>query len=117
MPATRVLISACAAIRGSGGDVAGGTASAQSDAIKAMRSDILHLPSPVQRWSRRGPAATGRQGDWRRALWLAAAAIALGAGGCGTTATYRAVRPNETILAAAAGLRVEVGRLFLTDDT
>ena len=45
------------------------------------------------------------------------AAIALGGGGCGTTATYRAVRPNEAVAVVAGGLRVDVGRLFLTDET
>jgi hypothetical protein len=81
-----------------------------------MRSDILHLPSPLQRWSRQGPAATGGLGGWAKSLWLVAA-IALAATGCGTTATYRALRPNETVTAAAGGLRVDAARLFLTDDT
>jgi hypothetical protein len=37
------------------------------------------------------------------------------AAGCG--ASYRAVRPTETIAAAAGDLRVDVQRVFLTDDT
>jgi hypothetical protein len=53
-------------------------------------------------------------GEWLTALWLAAV-IALDLTGCG--ATYRAVRPSEPIATTAGGLRVDVQRLFLTDDT
>jgi hypothetical protein len=42
-------------------------------------------------------------------------ALALVVGGCG--ATYRQVRPNEPIGAAAGSLRVDVQRVFLTDAT
>src|SRR5580698_2943097 len=114
MPATKVLISACAPIRGSGGGAAAGVASKKSDPINAMSSDIPHPPSPLLRWSRRGPAATGRLGEWLMALWLAAA-IALDLTGCG--ATYRAVRPSEPVATTAGDLRVDVQRLFLTEDT
>jgi hypothetical protein len=44
------------------------------------------------------------------------AALAFGAAACGS-ATYRPLRPNEPITSAAGGLRVDVGRIFLTDDT
>ncbi|HEX3902668.1 MAG TPA: hypothetical protein VH853_07440 [Polyangia bacterium] len=42
-------------------------------------------------------------------------AVALGAAAC--SASWRQVRPTEPIEAAAAGLRVDVQRVFLTDDT
>ena len=42
-------------------------------------------------------------------------AIALGVASCG--ASWREVRPTEPVEARAAGLRIDVQRLFLTDDT
>jgi hypothetical protein len=91
----------------------GGLASAQSDDIKAMISHIPHPPSRVEIWSRRGPAATGHLREWRTIFWFA---LTLAVAGCGA-ATYREVRPSEPVGAAAGGLRVDVQRVFLTDDT
>ena len=93
----------------------GGAATAQSDDIKAMISHIPHPPSRPSRkesWSRRGPAATGHLREWRTTVWLA---LTLVVAGCG--ATYREVRPSEPIGAAGGDLRVDVQRVFLTDDT
>ncbi len=95
----------------------GDAASAQSDDIKAMISHIPHRPSRPspswkKSWSRTGPAATGHLRDWRTTVWLA---LTLVVAGCG--ATYREVRPSEPIGAAAGSLRVDVQRVFLTDDT
>jgi hypothetical protein len=67
----------------------------------------------VEIWSRSDPAATGHLRDWRTLFRLA---LTLLVAGCGA-ATYREVRPNEPIGAAAANLRVDVQRVFLTDDT
>jgi hypothetical protein len=77
-----------------------------------MINHIPHRPSRVERWSRPGPAATGPLRQWRRAFGLA---LALVVAGCATT--YRQVRPTESIEAAAGGLRVDVQRVFLTDET
>lgn len=52
----------------------------------------------------------------RSALTALAAALALGATSCGA-ATYREVHLTEPVAAAAGRLDVQVGRLFLTDDT
>jgi len=112
MSATSFLTFARAPIRGSGRGAAGGAATAQSDDIKTMISHIPHRPSRVERWSRRGPAATGLLRQWRAGFWLA---LTLVVGGCG--ATYRQVRPTEPIEAAAGSLRVDVQRVFLTDAT
>ena len=93
----------------------GGAAIAQSDDIKAM---INHIPQPPSRpyrkesWSRRAPAATGHLREWRTIVWLA---LTLVVAGC--SATYREVRPSEPIAAAGGNLRVDVKRVFLTDDT
>src|SRR5580692_8618256 len=112
MPATSVLTCPRASTRGSGGGALGGAAIAQSDDIKAMSSHIPHRPSRVESWSFRGPAATGRVREWRTTLWLA---LTLLAAGCGVT--YREVRPTEAVEAAAGNLRVDVQRVFLTNDT
>jgi hypothetical protein len=77
-----------------------------------MISHIPHRPSRVEIWSRPAPAATGPLRDWRTLLWLALAAVVAGCG-----ATYRQVRPTEPIGGAAGSLRVDVQRVFLTDDT
>ena len=90
----------------------GGAASAQSDDIKAMSSHIQHRPSQVESWSRRGPAATGHLREWRTGFWVA---LTLVVAGCG--ATYRQLRPSEPVEAAGGNLRVDVQRVFLTDDT
>jgi hypothetical protein len=50
--------------------------------------------------------------EWRTTLWLA---LTLLAAGCGVT--YREVRPTEAVEAAAGNLRVDVQRVFLTNDT
>ena len=90
----------------------GDAATAQSDDIKAMSSHIPHRPSRIKRWSRPGPAATGRLREWRTTFYLA---LTLVTAGCG--ATYREVRPSEAVDAVAGNLRVDVQRVFLTDET
>ena len=117
MSPTSVLIFARASTRGSGGCGAvgdgGAVASAPNDNIKAMSSHIPHRPSQLQSWSRRDPAATGHLRERRTTFWLA---LTLAVAGCGA-ASYREVRPSEPIGAAARDLRVDVHRVFLTDET
>jgi len=87
----------------------------QNDAIKEMSSHIPPFPFRVERWSRRGPAATGLGRRCRSAAALVWA-LALAGPACGGV-TYRQVRPNESLAAASGGLRVAAQRVYLTDDT
>ena len=77
-----------------------------------MSNHIPHPTSRVESWSRPGPAATGHRREWRATSWLA---LTLVTAGCG--ATYREVRPSAAVEAAAGNLRVDVQRVFLTDET